>query len=74
MDDSGPAVQDSGIEVTVTVTVSSHPVSASSSFYHVRINEDRVTDHHGQQGHQTCERDVPRGLHGLCFPSDEVCN
>lgn len=72
MDDSGPAVQYSGIEVIVTVMLSIHRVSSSSS--HARTNEGRVTDHHGQQGHRTCERDVPHGLDGLYDLSGKGCN
>ena len=74
MNGSGPAVQDSGKMSTVLLTVvtSSHPVNGSSSFSPIRI-EGRVTDH-GQPGHQICEQDVLRGLHGLCCSSDEVRN
>lgn len=79
INDSGPTVQNSGSISTVTVVastvvVSSHTVNGNSSFSHVRVKEDRVTDHHEQHGRQTCEQDVLRGLHGLCYPSDEVRN
>ncbi len=80
INDSGLTVQSSsGSSSTVTVVastvvVSSHTVNGSSSFSHVRVKKDRVTDHHEQHGHQTCEQDVLRGLHGLCHPSDEVRN
>ena len=40
MEDSGPAVQYSGMEVTVTVAEYSHRVSRSSSSSHVRANKE----------------------------------
>ena len=40
IEDSGPAVQYSGMEVTVTVAESRHRVSQSSSSSHVRANEE----------------------------------
>ena len=54
--DSGPVMQYSGIEVTVTVMVSKHRVSSSS-----RAIQDRAADQHGPQRRRTCERDEPRG-------------
>ena len=72
MDDSGPAVQFSGIEVTVTVMLSIQQVSSDPSWTHEKLHEDWKTNHHGQQGHRTCERDGPRALDRLLYLSIET--
>ena len=74
MDGSGPAVQFSGIEVTVTVMLSIQQVSSDSRWTHEKLHKDRIANHHVQQGHRTCERDVPRALDRLSYVSVETGN
>lgn len=74
MDDSGSAVQFSGIEVTVTVMLSNQQVSSDSSWTHEKLHEDRIAYHHGHQGHRICERDVSRAPDRLVYMSIETGN